>query len=194
MECVYLGLFQKVFEWVLKNIFGPVFSFVSNLLTTVLTWVFEELLAPILLPILQDVLNFFIDLWKLMYSRQLYLLFSGLLKLIDYLEKAFDVFIGLTEVTYQEADGSEISGTLVEVLMQQKTISTVFWAITLGALGLALILTIYATAKSAFDLDFENKRGHLKWRGQHLQLGGGDHTGADRVHHRFPGRGQAGEL
>ena len=97
MECVYLGLFQKVFEWVLKNIFGPVFSFVSNLLTTVLTWVFEELLAPILLPILQDVLNFFIDLWKLMYSRQLYLLFSGLLKLIDYLEKAFDVFIGLTE-------------------------------------------------------------------------------------------------
>ena len=158
MECVYLGLFQKVFEWVLKNIFGPVFSFVSNLLTTVLTWVFEELLAPILLPILQDVLNFFIDLWKLMYSRQLYLLFSGLLKLIDYLEKAFDVFIGLTEVTYQEADGSEISGTLVEVLMQQKTISTVFWAITLGALGLALILTIYATAKSAFDLDFENKR------------------------------------
>lgn len=153
MEYAYLGLFSRVFEWVLKNIFDPVFSFVSNLLTTVLTWVFQKVLAPILVPILQQALEFFIDLWKELYSTQLYMLFSGVLKLIDYLEKAFDVFIGLDEVTYNRT-----SGTLVEVLMQQKTISTVFWAITLGALGLSLILTIYGTAKSAFDLDFENKR------------------------------------
>lgn len=155
---MYLGLFQKVFEWVLKNIFDPVYQFVSGLLTTVMTWVFEELLAPLLFPVLKEALEFFIDIWKLMVSRQMYLLFTGLLKLVDYLEKAFDVFIGLQDVTYTDSSGVVTSGTLVEVLMQQKTVSTVFWALTLGALGLALLLTIFATAKSAFDLDFENKR------------------------------------
>lgn len=157
MEYAYLGLFQKVFEWVLSKILDPVIRFVSNLLTTVLSWLFEEVLAPILFPVLKDALQFFVDLWMLIYSRFIYLLFSGILKLIDYLEKAFDVFIGLENVTYT-VDGREISGTLVEVLMQQKAVSTAFWALTLGALGLSLLLTIYATAKSAFDLDFENKR------------------------------------
>lgn len=157
MEYAYLGLFQKVFEWVLSKILDPVIRFVSNLLTTVLSWLFEEVLAPILFPVLKDALQFFVDLWMLIYSRFIYLLFSGILKLIDYLEKAFDVFIGLEDVTYT-VEGHEISGTLVEVLMQQKAVSTAFWALTLGALGLSLLLTIYATAKSAFDLDFENKR------------------------------------
>ncbi len=141
----------------LSKILDPVIRFVSNLLTTVLSWLFEEVLAPILFPVLKDALQFFVDLWMLIYSRFIYLLFSGILKLIDYLEKAFDVFIGLEDVTYT-VEGHEISGTLVEVLMQQKAVSTAFWALTLGALGLSLLLTIYATARSAFDLDFENKR------------------------------------
>lgn len=134
------------------------FRFVSNLLTTVLSWLFEEVLAPILIPILQEALKYFMELWLLIYSRFIYLLFSGILKLIDYLEMAFDVFIGLKDVTYTEANGHVITGTLVEVLMQQKAISTAFWVLTMGALSLALLLTVYATARSAFDLDFENKR------------------------------------
>lgn len=158
MEYAYLGLFKKVFEWVLSRIIDPVYRFVSNLLVTVFSWIFEEILAPVLLPILEEALDFFISLWLEIYSNQLYLLFSGVLKLIDYLEIAFDVFIGLRDVTYTQPDGTVVSGSLVEVLMQQKSISTVFWVITMGALGLALILTIYGTAKSAFDLDFENKR------------------------------------
>ena len=48
LEYAYLGLFQKVFEWVLSKILDPVIRFVSNLLTTVLSWLFEEVLAPIL--------------------------------------------------------------------------------------------------------------------------------------------------
>lgn len=158
MEYAYLGLFQRVFNWVLSRILDPVYRFVSSLLTTVLSWVFEKILAPILLPILEDALEFFIDLWLKTISTRLYLLFSGILKLIDYLETAFDVFIGLRPVTYTAPDGRVITGTLVEVLMQQDTVSTVFWLITFGALGLALLLTIYGTARSAFDLDFENKR------------------------------------
>ncbi len=157
MNMVYLGLFNRVFEWVLSHIMEPVYKFVANLLTTVLSWVFQKLLAPILMPILKETLYFAIDLWKTLYSVQLYSLFSGVLKLIDYLETAFDVFIGVRDVTYTDG-GTQITGSLLEVLIQQKTVSTVFWALTLGGLGLALVLTVYATAKSAFDLDFENKR------------------------------------
>ena len=158
MESVYLGLFEKVFNWVLSRILDPVYRFVSGLLMTIFSWLFEEILAPILMPVLEWALDFFIDLWLKIYSNHLYLLFSGLLKLIDYLETAFDVFIGLRDVTYTTANGTVVTGTLVEILMQQESISLIFWMITLGALGLALILTIYGTAKSAFDLDFENKR------------------------------------
>ncbi len=158
MESVYLGLFEKVFNWVLSRILDPVYRFVSGLLMTIFSWLFEEILAPVLMPVLEWALDFFIDLWLKIYSNHLYLLFSGLLKLIDYLETAFDVFIGLRDVTYTTANGTVVTGTLVEILMQQESISLIFWMITLGALGLALILTIYGTAKSAFDLDFENKR------------------------------------
>ena len=125
MEYAYLGLFKKVFEWVLSRIIDPVYRFVSNLLVTVFSWIFEEILAPVLLPVLEEALDFFIKLWLEIYSNHLYLLFSGILKLIDYLETAFDVFIGLRDVTYTQPDGTVVSGSLVEVLMQQKTISTV---------------------------------------------------------------------
>ncbi|MCD8082311.1 MAG: hypothetical protein LUE86_01995 [Clostridiales bacterium] len=157
MWYVYLGLFQKIFNWVYNKILDPVFSFISKLLTTVLTWVFEKVLGPILIPLLQDAMNFLIELWLDLYSSLIYMLFAGILKIVDYMETAFDVFIGIRDVSYTSG-GTTITGSLLDVLLQQDTISTVFWALTLGALGLALTLTIYATAKSSFDLDFENKR------------------------------------
>ena len=157
MELVYIGFFSRIFEWVLSSIFDPVYRFVSGLLTTVFSWLFNTILAPVLMPILKDVLQFVYELWMRIYCTEFYILLSGVLKIIDYMEKAFDVFIGLSDVTYKTGE-TNVTGSLVDVLLQQGTVSTVFWMITLGGLGLALMLTIYATAKSAFDLDFENKR------------------------------------
>lgn len=157
MEIVYLGLFQKIADWVFSKILSPVFSFVSNLLSTVFSFIFENVLAPVLMPVLQTAISFLIDLWKQMVCTQYYLFLSALLKLIEYLETAFDTFIGLKDVSYVTSEGT-VTGPLLEVLFQQKTVSTVFWALTLGGLGIALILTIIATARSSFDLDFENKR------------------------------------
>lgn len=157
MEIAYLGLFEKVFNWVLSNIFDPIFKWLSNLLTTVFSWVFQELLRPILLPILEEVMRFAFDLWMDIYCTFIYTGFSGILKLIDYMETAFDIFIGLRTVKYFDGE-NWTDGTLLEVLLQQEVISTIFWALTLGGLAIALMLTIYATAKSSFDLDFENRR------------------------------------
>lgn len=157
MEMAYLGLFKKVLEWVLSNIFDPIFKWLTNLLSTIFSWIFNEILAPILLPVLEEALKFAFGLWKTIYSVQLYTLFSGVLKLIDYIETAFDVFIGIRDVTYTSSKGT-ITKSLLEVLIEQETISKIFWILTIAGLGIALILTIYSTAKSAFDLDFENKR------------------------------------
>lgn len=158
MEMAYLGLFEKIFNWVLDRIFDPIFKWLTNLLTTIFTWIFNEILAPILLPILETVLEWAFELWKDIYAVHLYTLYSAVLKLIDYMESVFDIFIGIDEVTYHAGAGKVVRGSLLDVLLQQDTVSTIFWALTLGGLGIAMMLTIYGVAKSAFDLDFENKR------------------------------------
>ena len=153
MDIAYLGLFEKIFNWVLDKIFNPIFKWLSDLLNTVFTWIFNEILSPILLPLLETVMEFTINLFMQIYGQILYSLFAGILRLIDYMEIAFDVFIGIRDVTY----GNE-QGPLIDILLRQDTISTIFWLLTISGLAIALVLTIYGTAQSAFDLDFENKR------------------------------------
>lgn len=157
MEMAYLGLFQKLFNWVLNHIFDPVFKWLSKLLSTVLSWVFNEILADILLPVLKDTVEYFIELFMDIFCGVIYGLFSGILKLIDYLEIAFDVFIGVRDVSFG-SNGNKITGSLLEILFQQETINKTFWILTSAGLAIALLLTIYMTAKSAFDLDFENRK------------------------------------
>ncbi|MGN0987559.1 MAG: hypothetical protein ACI4OO_06965, partial [Otoolea sp.] len=157
MEMAYLGLFQKIFNWVLNHIFDPVFKWLSKLLSTALSWLFNELLADILLPVLKDTVEYFIELLMDIFCGVIYGLFSGILKLIDYLEIAFDVFIGVRDVSFG-SNGNKITGSLLEILFQQETINKTFWILTSAGLAIALLLTIYMTAKSAFDLDFENRK------------------------------------
>ncbi|MBP3927174.1 MAG: hypothetical protein J6D13_08385 [Clostridium sp.] len=157
MEMAYLGLFQKIFNWVLNHIFDPVFQWLAKLLSTALSWLFNELLADILLPVLKDSVEYFIELFMDIFCTVIYGLFSGVLKLIDYLELAFDVFIGVRDVSFG-SKGNTITGSLLEVLFQQETINKTFWILTSAGLAIALLLTIYMTAKSAFDLDFDNRK------------------------------------
>ena len=55
-------------------------------------------------------------------------------------------------------EGAAVTGSLLEVLFTSTAISEAFKVITLGGVGIALLLTIFGVAKSSFDLDFENKR------------------------------------
>ena len=161
MELAYLGLFEKVFNWIMDRIFEPIFQWLSGLLSTVFTWIFNNILSPILLPILETVMNFMFDLIMQIWGNILYSIFAGILKLIDYMEIALDIFIGIRDVTYYPDPTNKniyINGSLIEVLLQQENVSTVFWLITIAGIAIAMMLTIFGTAKSAFDLDFDNKR------------------------------------
>lgn len=149
-----LGIFSTIFNWVLEKIFSPVFTFISGLLETVLGWLFEEILGPLLKSVIWPIIERAIGAIITVLSGVLYSLLSCLLRLVDQMEAAFDIFIGLREVSSK----SYGNGSLLTVLYQMKPIKTAFWLILFIGLGIAFLLTIYATAKSAFDLDFENKR------------------------------------
>lgn len=149
-----LGIFSTIFNWVLDKIFSPVFTFISGLLETVLDWLFKEILGPLLKSVIWPIIEDAIGAIITVLSGVLYSLLSCLLRLVDQMEAAFDIFIGIREVSSK----SYGSGSLLTVLYQMKPIKTAFWLILFIGLGIAFLLTIYATAKSAFDLDFENKR------------------------------------
>lgn len=161
MEMAYLGLFQKIFDWVLNKIFDPVFKWLSSLLTTVFSWLFDEILSPILLKVLESTLSWAFKTIVEIFSAFIYGVFSKLLKLIDYMEIAFDVLIGIRKVSYTTGVGEEaktVTGSLLSVLLQEDTVNTIFWLLTVSGLALAMIFTIYSTIKSTLDFDFENKR------------------------------------
>lgn len=153
MTMVYLGLFSRIFEWIWEKILSPIVSFVANLLGSLFEWVFNNILVPILTLVLQKVLPWFLGLLKGIFSTILYRCLSWIFKIIDYLNSAFDIFIGTSEVEYQGG-----SGPLLNAVMSQGVVSKAFWIITLLGIGVAMVLCIYAVAKSSLDFDFENKR------------------------------------
>ncbi len=160
MEMSYLGIYEWVYEKVLSNIVTPVFDFVVSIINIAWGYVFQYILGPILLPVLQVVFYWVIRVVEVLGAFMNYMQFIGYLVVVDCLEKAFDIFIGLEPVTYYPngRGGVAVTGSLLEVLFTSTAISEAFKVITLGGVGVALLLTIFGVAKSSFDLDFENKR------------------------------------
>ena len=160
MEMSYLGIYEWVYEKVLSSIVTPVFDFVVSIINIAWGYVFQYILGPILLPVLQVVFYWVIRVVEVLGAFMNYLQFIGYLMVVDCLEKAFDIFIGLEPVTYYPngREGAAVTGSLLEVLFTSTAISEAFKVITLGGVGIALLLTIFGVAKSSFDLDFENKR------------------------------------
>lgn len=158
IQIAYLGFFDALFGWIIDLILTPVFKFVAGLLNTVFSWLFENVLAPVLMPVLKTVITWALDLFIEVFSSVFYMILVTFLKIIDYMQIAFDVFIGFTDVSYQTSSGIVVQGNLLEILFQYGNVQTVFWVLILGGLGVAFIFTIYAVSRSSFDIDFENKR------------------------------------
>lgn len=161
MEICYLGIFEWVFSQVMDHIFTPVFDFISSIISAGLGYVFEYVLGPILLPILQMAWDWYMKIMFFLYGTLYYEILKFILSVIDYLEKAFGIFIGLEPVTYYPngvGGGAVVHGSLLEVLFNMDSIRNAFWIITFSGVCIAVLLSIYGVAKSAFDLDFENKK------------------------------------
>lgn len=158
MNIVYLGLFQTILNWVIEKILSPVFKFVANLLSTVFGWIFDTVLGPLLQSVLIPLAQVVINLVFEAFAEVFYRLFVAILRLVDYMQIAFDVLIGIRPVAYYPKAGVRVEEPLLDVLFYQNSISRVLGCVTFMALAIAFIFTIYATAKSVFDLDFEGRR------------------------------------
>lgn len=155
MQIAYLGLFSKILDWILDKIFSPIFKFIANLLSTVFGWIFDKVLGPLLTSVLMPILEWLIDMIFELFAEVFYRIYVAILTLVDVMSSAFDVLIGMTPVLDTTTNQEE---PLLDLLIQNQGISTAFIQIALLGLGIAMLLTIFATAKSEFDLDFENKR------------------------------------
>ena len=155
MQLVYMGIFSAVFDWVLDHIFSPVFDFVGKLLTSLFSWLFNNILGPLLKEVFVPLFKTLFELLYTILAGVLYQGMAALMKLIDTMQKCFDILIGISNVTDTKTGQT---GSLLEILYNIQTIRNAFWYITALGLVLALFLTIYAVTKSMFDLDFDNKR------------------------------------
>ena len=147
MEYVYLVSFLEALQGIFITIFQEVFT-----------------------PVLQDILEVFVKyatsiFWSI-YSEWMLGLLVVLCSLIDFVEGIFNVFAGLTHVQVNNEDTY-----LLDAFLQTKEITTAFALITLMAVGICLIFTIFKTAKSVSDMAMEDKNPISKVLGNGLKAG-----------------------
>ena len=157
VDLVYCGLFSSCFKWVMDHIISPLGKLVADVLGTVLTWLFNNILAPVLKAVFTDVLPLIFDLIYRALADIFYGILSWLLQLLEVLTDIFDLVAGLRDVTFNLDTGSR-TGSLTMVMFQIPALRTAFLAITLTAVLLTFCTAAYATTKSAFDFDMENRR------------------------------------
>lgn len=118
--------------------------------------IFYTILSEVFAPILKDILEVFIEyfmsvIWS-MWSEWLLALFTVMCSLIDFVENMFNVFAGISPV---EVEGHQTY--LLDAFFQMKEVTTAFTYITVMAVAISFLFTIYKTAKSISDMALENK-------------------------------------
>ncbi len=114
--------------------------------------VLEKVFAPILTDILQIFVNYFTNVIWTLFSQWLIALLILVCSLVDFLENIFNVFAGITPV--------EVSGQttyLLDAFLQMKNVTIVFACITLLALAICFMFTVFKTAKSISDMALEDR-------------------------------------
>lgn len=127
-----------------------------NALSSLFEFIFDEILGPILKDILKVFINYFFNVIWNMWSEVLIELFVSLCSLVDFVESIFNVFAGLSPVIYQVGK-NERKLSLLDVMFEMEGISRAFWLITLAAMSVCIVFTIYKTAKSISDMALEDR-------------------------------------
>ncbi len=143
---------NAIFEAVVSPIASAVSNVVStalglvinNVLTPALSFLFKSLVEPIL-GLIGDVLLAWIHV-------RTYYLYVAVLRVIDILEYAFNIFGGVSKVNVVEGKSTS-SDFLLNIFFNNSGVSRVFWAITLLAFSVSLVFGIISVIRSSADLD-----------------------------------------
>ncbi len=151
MEIVYMGIISKIFNAIFNAILSPVFKFISSLLETALSWLFDTILKPLLINVLKPMFTALLELIFDILAGIIYSIYADVLKFVDSLQSAFNVFAGLQKVTYNGRDS-----TLLDVVFRLPQIQTALWVLISISFALMLLFAILGTLRSMADL--ENQR------------------------------------
>ncbi|MBR5116951.1 MAG: hypothetical protein IK096_07775, partial [Lachnospiraceae bacterium] len=153
MVIVQMGFLSDALEWVYNKILNPAFELINTLIKTVLGYLFKYVLNPILDSVVKIVLDFIKDLiWEFV-SLLLYRLEVGILIILDCMQKVFNIYIGLTPVTYTKPNGEEISGSLLLVLIQHPMIIQILLLILMAGFVFCFLCALFATIKAAGNME-----------------------------------------
>ena len=134
----------------------PVTNAVGKVISTVLNTIINDVLMPILetffKSLVEPILGIIGDLFMAWIHIRTYYLYVAVLKVIDILEYAFNIFGGVSDVTVVR-NGQKSTDFLLNVFFTNSGISKIFWSITLLAFAVSLVFGIIAVMKSTTDLD-----------------------------------------
>ncbi len=114
--------------------------------------IFENVLSPVLTDILTIFVNFVTNVVWNLFAELLINLFTALCSVIDFIESIFNVFSGVTPVSVSKEEM-----TLLQAMFEMKGISTAFLYITVMAVAICIIFTIYKTVKSISDMALDDR-------------------------------------
>ena len=158
-EKVLTFIFDKVLGPVIEAVIEPVIEAVltkfSEILKTVISTMMP-LIEKFLIDIAEPIFNLIISVLNAIWTPINFAIFTGALKFIDLLENVFDIFAGISDVTY---NGSK--DFLLNVFFKNNMINRVFWGVTLIALSILVIFTIIAIIKNMSNLDTKQTTGQI---------------------------------
>lgn len=156
MNMAYLGFWSDVVSYVMDRILEPLFKKIGELLNMAFSWLFKEILKPVLEAVLVPVAKEIAKLIFELLAGVLYGLMATLWRFLDAMEKAYEIFIGISKVTITDVNNKASAPmSLLEALYSISAIRYAFWYVFVISLVMLFMFTMYAVAKSMFDLETE---------------------------------------
>ncbi|MCD8091180.1 MAG: hypothetical protein LUD81_11285 [Clostridiales bacterium] len=140
-EIVFLGIFDKIANWI--------FSGVSK----ALTWLVSNIIAPVCSAIWE---NFLVYIWELLselVSVILYKIYAFILTVLYAVESAIYSFAGARDVTYNGE-----SGSILSIFTSMDGVKTAFVYITCISLVLLFLFTVVAVMKTTIDFGYDGRK------------------------------------
>lgn len=153
MVYVYLGLFSSIANWVLKHVLSPIVEWLGGILNSLFEWIVNKLILPalegIILPILESALTL---IYKAL-SSVIYMIFGMLLEFLNCIGAAFDSFIGLEPIYYNDKPMM-----LIDLVFTDSAIGKVFLYMNFIGFAMCLMLSVIAVTRSTLDFEFEGRK------------------------------------
>lgn len=128
----------------------------ENSFVDILSQIFYTLLSDVFAPILKEILNLYMEyvltVFFSIWCEFLLGIFNVLCGLVDFVENIFNVFAGISTVEVHNK-----TTYLLDAFFQMEEVTRAFTLITVLAVGISFLFTIFKTAKSISDMALEDK-------------------------------------